>query len=67
MIYRGMNYTVLEVAPGRWRWTVKIGDHLERSGTTPSQATAELKIIGVINRALAIKRELAERPQKPVT
>jgi hypothetical protein len=62
-----MSYTVLEVASGQWRWTVKIGDHLERSGTTPGQATAELKIIGVINRALAIKREFAERPPTPVT
>jgi hypothetical protein len=65
--YRSFTYSIGEVAgkPGKWRWTVKLSEHLHRAGVSSSRKQAEDAAVKAINRALAIKQQLARQSRDP--
>ena len=64
MEYRGKQYTIVQgVEPGSWRWTVHLDEQTVKSGIADSRAAATIRVIWLVDNALApIKR----RPVAPV-
>jgi len=62
MEYRGKQYTIVQgVELGTWRWTVYLDERTVKSGIVTSRAAATIRVIWLVDNALApIKR-------KPVT
>jgi hypothetical protein len=44
-----------------------LSEHLHRAGISPGQAQAEAAAVKLINRAVAIKNEIARRQNNPQT
>ena len=67
MQYRGFTYSIGEITgePGKWRWTVKLVERLHRAGLSSSRKQAEDAAVKAINRALAIKQQLARQSRDP--
>lgn len=61
MQYRDFTYSIEEISskPGKFRWTVKLSEQLHRAGVSVSRKQAEAAAVNVINRAIAIKQQLA--------
>jgi hypothetical protein len=59
MEHRGVNYSLVEEAPGVWRWTVLIGHPaMLRMGEASSELQADVQVRSVIDLALARKKVL---------
>ena len=67
MQYRNFTYSIGEIAsePGKWRWIVKLSEQLHRAGLSSSRKQAEDAAVKAINRALAIKQQLARQSRDP--
>lgn len=62
MMHRGVEYTVIMLAPGVWKWQFRIGDAV-RTGKTETK----IKLLAIRRIQLRIDRELkkAARDQRP--
>jgi hypothetical protein len=60
MEYRGKQYMIVQEAePDSWRWTVYLDKKTIQSGVATSRAAATIRVIWIIDNALApIKRKL---------
>jgi hypothetical protein len=45
MKYRGVEYTVIQLIQGRWRWEIDFGDGKRKSGETPTSRAVAIKIV----------------------
>jgi hypothetical protein len=66
MEYRGKQYSIVQGGdPESWRWTVHLDEKTVKSGIAPSRATATIRIIWLIDNALApLKRTLTPPSDK---
>ena len=44
MEYKGVEYTVVQLLEGGWRWEIDLGDGKHKSGETPSSRAFAIKI-----------------------
>jgi hypothetical protein len=58
MIHKGVEYSVIAVAPGVWKWQFRIGDRLVTGRTE-----ARLNLLAIRRVQLRIDRELKKLKQ----
>jgi hypothetical protein len=45
MEYRGVQYAIIQLLQGRWRWEIDFGDGKRKSGETPTSQAVAIKIV----------------------
>ena len=59
MIYKGIEFTVTQAAPGIWKWQFRIGDKVKTGKTE-----AKLNLLAIRRVQLRIDRELKKAAQE---
>lgn len=59
MIYKGIEFTVTQAAPGIWKWQFRIGDKVKAGKTE-----AKLNLLAIRRVQLRIDRELKKAAQE---
>jgi hypothetical protein len=63
MEYRGKHYTIVQgIESASWRWKVHVDEKTTKSGTAPTRAAANNKVIWEIDKALAPKKMKLNSP-----
>jgi hypothetical protein len=63
MEYRGKHYTIVQgIRPGSWKWTVEFHDRGVKSGDSPSREAAKIRVVWMIDQALAQKKRKPDTP-----
>ena len=63
MEYRGKQYTIVQgIQPGSWKWTVELHDRSVKSGDAPTREAAKVRVMWIIDHALANKKLKPKTP-----
>ena len=45
MEYKGVEYSVVQLTDGGWRWEIRLGDDKNKSGATPVSRAFAIKLV----------------------
>jgi hypothetical protein len=63
MEYRGKHYNIVQgIRPGSWKWTVELHDKSVKSGEAPTREAAKVRVIWIIDHAIAQKKRKPDTP-----